>query len=364
MRGNLLIEKRQANMNILVTGGCGFIGSHFIEYFLKTYPRSKVVNIDALTYAAHPDMPKYLETLAPGRYSFSQKNIADSSLKSWAKGQSFDAIINFAAETHVDRSILDPDSFVRTNILGVQNLLALAREMGNIRLVHVSTDEVYGSLSLEDPTSVETSSLDPNSPYAASKASADLLALASSRTYNQPVLITRCTNNYGPYQFPEKLLPLLIANAMENKPIPVYGDGKQIRDWIYVVDHCRGIDAVLQKGRSGEIYNISASGEAHNIDVIKKVLDLLEKPHSLITYVGDRPAHDRRYGLDSTKIRNELGWKPLVSFEEGLRKTVDWYLGNVDWWKKVRGADYLKYYQANYEKKFGLPDKNSKEVSS
>lgn len=351
-------------MNILVTGGCGFIGSHFIEYFLKTYPQSKVINVDALTYAAHPDMPKHLETLAPGRYSFIQKDISDPSLKVWAKNQKLDAIVNFAAETHVDRSILDPDSFVRTNILGVQNLLALARENGNIRLVHVSTDEVYGSLKPNDPTSLETTSLDPNSPYAASKASADLLALASARTYKQPVLITRCTNNYGPYQFPEKLLPLLIANAVEDKAIPVYGDGKQIRDWIYVVDHCRGIDAVLQKGSPGEIYNISASGEAQNIDVIKKVLDLLGKPHSLITYVGDRPAHDRRYGLNSTKIKNELGWTPKTSFEEGLRKTVDWYLANVEWWKKVRGTDYLKYYQANYEKKFGSTGSNNKEVNS
>lgn len=351
-------------MNILVTGGCGFIGSHFVEYFLKTYPDSKVINIDKLTYAAHPDMAKHLGTLAPDRYSFFQFDIADSNLKSWAKNQSFDAIVNFAAETHVDRSILDPDSFIRTNVLGVQNLLAIARENGNKRFVHVSTDEVYGSLKPSDPTSVETSQLDPNSPYAASKASADLIALANARTYKQPVLITRCTNNYGPYQFPEKLLPLLIANALEDKPIPVYGDGKQVRDWIYVVDHCRGIDAVLQKGRPGEIYNISSSGEAHNIDVIKKVLDMLHKPHSLISYVGDRPAHDRRYGLNSSKIKQELGWSPKTTFEEGLKKTVDWYLSNVDWWKKVRGAEYLKYYQSNYENKFGSESKKPKEVNS
>jgi dTDP-glucose 4,6-dehydratase len=351
-------------MNILVTGGCGFIGSHFIEYFLKTYPDGTVTNLDTLTYAAHPDMPRHLESIAPGRYSFVQKDITDPSLKAWAKSLKFDAIVNFAAETHVDRSILDPDAFVRTNVMGVQNLLAVAREAGNIRLVHVSTDEVYGSLKLQDPPSVETTSLDPNSPYAASKASADLLALASARTYQQPVLITRCTNNYGPYQFPEKLLPLLIANALEDSSIPVYGDGKQIRDWIYVVDHCRGIDSVLQKGRPGEIYNISASGEAQNINVIKRVLKLLGKPESLITYVGDRPAHDRRYGLDSSKIRNELGWEPKFSFEEGLKLTVDWYLKNVDWWKKVRGKDYFKYYQANYDKKFGTSVTKNNEVNS
>jgi dTDP-glucose 4,6-dehydratase len=351
-------------MKILVTGGCGFIGSHFIEYFLKTYPGAQVANVDLLTYAAHPDMPNYLESLAPERYSFLKRDISDPELKSWVKSGKFDAIVNFAAETHVDRSILDPDSFVRTNVMGVQNLLAVAREAGNIRLVHVSTDEVYGSLKPEDPPCLETNSLDPNSPYAASKASADLLALASGRTYQQPVLITRCTNNYGPYQFPEKLLPLLIANALENKPIPVYGDGKQVRDWIYVVDHCRGIDAVLQKGHPGEIYNISASGEARNIDVIKKVLDILGKPHSLITYVGDRPAHDRRYGLNSNKIQSELGWKPQFSFEEGLRSTVEWYIKNQEWWKKVRGSDYQKYYQANYENKFGSKNSKNREVNS
>lgn len=358
------LREREFDMKLLVTGGCGFIGSHFIEYFLKTYPQSQIVNLDLLTYAAHPDMPKHLEALDPKRYAFVHKDIGDASLKTWIKDSKFDAIVNFAAETHVDRSILDPDSFVKTNIMGVQNLLVAAREAGNIRFVHVSTDEVYGSLKPSDPTCVETTPLDPNSPYAASKASADLLVLACGRTYNQPVLITRCTNNYGPYQFPEKLLPLLIANALENKAIPVYGDGKQVRDWIYVVDHCRGIDAVLQKGRPGEIYNISSSGEAPNIEVIKKVLDILGKPHSLISYVGDRPAHDRRYGLNPNKIKTELGWKPMHSFEDGLKLTVDWYIKNQEWWKKVRGNEYQKYYQANYEKKFGSMGSKNKEVNS
>lgn len=337
--------------NILVTGGCGFIGSHFIEYLLNTYPSCRVVNLDALTYAAHPDTPAALLQIAPNRYSFIEADIASPKVTNILREHKIDAIVNFAAETHVDRSILDPDAFVRTNIVGVQNLLAAARAVGNIRFVHVSTDEVYGSLSPTDPTSKENSNLDPNSPYAASKASADLLVLASGRTYKQEVLITRCTNNYGPFQFPEKLLPLLIANAVENLNIPVYGDGKQVRDWIYVVDHCRGIDAVLQKGRAGEIYNISSSGEAMNIDVIKKVLDIMGKPHSLITYVGDRPAHDRRYGLDSTKIRQELGWEPKYSFEAGLKATIDWYLAHQNWWKKVRGKEYYQYYQANYAKK-------------
>jgi dTDP-glucose 4,6-dehydratase len=351
-------------MHILVTGGCGFIGSHFIDYILGSYSHWKVTNLDVLSYAAHPDMKNHLEGIAPGRYQFLHQDITSPDLKTWVKGQKFDAIVNFAAETHVDRSILDPDAFVRTNVLGVQNLLAVAREAGKIRFVHVSTDEVYGSLKPEDPPCVETTPLDPNSPYAASKAAADLLVLASGRTYQQPVLITRCTNNYGPYQFPEKLLPLLIANAWEDSPIPVYGDGKQVRDWIYVLDHCRGIDAVLQRGAPGEIYNISSSGEARNIDVIQQVLKMLGKPDSLIKYVGDRAAHDRRYGLNASKITRELGWKPQCSFAQGLKLTVDWYLNNEEWWKKVRGKDYYQYYQANYDKKFDSASEQKKEVNS
>ena len=339
-------------MNILVTGGCGFIGSHFVAHTLKTYPDARVTNLDAMTYAAHPDTALYLQTLAPERYRFEHGDIADPHLSKLFDEQRFDAIVNFAAETHVDRSILDPGSFVRTNIVGIQNLLAIAREKGNVRFTHVSTDEVYGSLAPKDPPFTENSTLSPNSPYAASKASADLLALASFRTYGQEVLITRCTNNYGPFQFPEKLLPLLIANAIENLPVPVYGDGLQVRDWIYVEDHCRGIDLVMRKGRPGEVYNISASDERRNIDLVKKVLKRLGKPESLITYVGDRPAHDRRYGLEATKIQRELGWKPLLSFEDGLERTLQWYLSNEDWWKKVRNKEYFKYYQANYHSKF------------
>lgn len=343
-------------MKILVTGGCGFIGSHFIEWVLRQYPNDSVVNLDSLTYAAHPDMPSHLQTMGGNRYSFVRADIASSDIAKALQGTKVDAIVNFAAETHVDRSILDPGSFVRTNVLGVQNLLGYARE-NRIRFVHVSTDEVYGSLSSDSPTSVETSVLDPNSPYAASKASADLLALAHHRTYGQEVLITRCTNNYGPYQFPEKLLPLLIANAMEGKSIPVYGDGKQVRDWIYVVDHCRGIDLVLREGRSGEVYNISAQEERPNIEVIQLVLEKMGKPKSLIQYVGDRPAHDRRYGLNPHKIKTELGWAPSVTFADGIAKTIDWYQTHTDWWKKVRGADYLKYYQANYQEKFNASPK-------
>lgn len=338
-------------MNVLITGGAGFIGSHFIEYLLNTYPDVHVTNVDALTYAAHPDTCSYLERLAPERYHFIRLDITSNEVGQVLKHRDIDAIVNLAAESHVDRSIIDPMSFVRTNVVGVQNLLTLARAHGNIRFVHVSTDEVYGSLKVDDPKFTETSQLEPNSPYAASKASADLLALACHRTYGQEVLVTRCTNNYGPFQFPEKLIPLLIANALENKEIPVYGDGMQIRDWIYVGDHCRGIDCVLRKGRAGEVYNISASEERYNLDLVKKILSMLNKPESLIRHVGDRPGHDRRYGLASDKIQRELGWQPTFSFDAGLKLTVEWYLKNVEWWKKVRNKDYYQYYQANYDGK-------------
>ncbi|NBT58697.1 dTDP-glucose 4,6-dehydratase [bacterium] len=347
-------------MKVLVTGGAGFIGSHFIEFFLRQYSDSQIVNVDCLTYAAHPETPARLLKAGGGRYQFYKMDIGDPSVAQLIDAHQINAIVNFAAETHVDRSILDPQAFIKTNILGTQNLLQAARKSGNLRFVHVSTDEVYGSLEPGDPTFTELTSLDPNSPYAASKAGADLLALASQRTYQQDILITRCTNNYGPYQFPEKLLPLIIANAMEDKPIPVYGDGKQIRDWIYVEDHCRGIDAVLQKGKTGEVYNISSSFELTNLEIIKRTLKLLKKPESLITFVGDRPAHDRRYGLNPEKIKKELGWSPRFGLDEGLALTVEWYQNNWAWWQKVRDKEYYKYYQANYQPK----SSTSSEVSS
>ena len=348
-----------APRNILVTGGCGFIGSHFIEHTFATYPEARVTCVDSLTYAAHPDTVAYVAALAPDRYRFVRADIGSPEVLELIGRGGFDAIVNFAAESHVDRSILDPAAFVRTNVLGLQNLLDAARVAQLARFVHVSTDEVYGTLEPTAPLSTEKSPLDPNSPYAASKAAADLMALAAQRTHGIPLLITRCTNNYGPFQFPEKLLPLVIANALEGKPIPIYGDGRQVRDWIYVLDHARGIDAVLRQGRVGEIYNISACEERHNIDLVRGVLGLLGKPESLITYVGDRPAHDRRYALDAAKIRVELGWKPSVSFEEGLKRTVDWYVKNESWWKKVRDKDYFAFYQANYEKKFQGTSKES-----
>jgi dTDP-glucose 4,6-dehydratase len=287
-------------------------------------------------------------------------DIASDEVETLIQDFDIDYIVNFAAETHVDRSILDPNRFLQTNILGTQNLLEIARRRPHTRLLHISTDEVYGSLSPEDPTFTEHSPLMPSSPYAASKASGDLMALAAHHTYGQDVLITRCSNNFGPFQFPEKLLPLLIANAMEDKPIPVYGDGKQVRDWLFVKDHCRAVDLVLMNGRAGTVYNISGNEEHPNIEVIKKVLDLLGKPHSLIEHVKDRPGHDRRYGLNASRIIEELGWKRETPFTIGLEKTISWYQQNQQWWTKIRNKDFYRYYDANYSPKMkaraeGLP---------
>lgn len=338
-------------MRILVTGGCGFIGSHYIKYLLANYPDAHVLNVDAMTYAAHPDTADYLARLSPHRYQWLKADIASDEIGKVFENQPVEVVVNFAAETHVDRSILDPGAFVRTNIVGVQNLLTLCRQK-NIRFVHVSTDEVYGTLSPTDPAFLETTPLEPNSPYAASKASADLLVLASHRTYGQNVMITRCSNNYGPFQFPEKLIPLVVANAIENRPVPVYGDGKQIRDWIFVEDHCSGIAAVMEAGRAGEVYNISGKDERYNIDVVRKILSVLGKPDSLIQHVGDRPGHDRRYALNAGKIRQELDWSPKVAFEEGITRTIDWYLSQREWWQRVRDKEYFAYYQSNYQNKF------------
>jgi len=339
-------------MQILVTGGSGFIGSHFIRYSLNKYPDLRVINVDSLTYAAHPDTTKSLETVAPGRYQFVHEDITSPKVADLIRSAQLDAVVNFAAESHVDRSILEPAIFVMTNIKGVENILNAVRKKGGVRFVQVSTDEVYGSLAATDPKSVENSPLSPNSPYAASKASADLLVLANNKTYAQDVVVTRCTNNYGPYQFPEKFLPLMIANAIEGLPIPIYGDGLQVRDWIYVEDHCSAIDLCMRKGVSGEIYNIASDGEKKNIDVAKLVLKKMGKPESLLKTVGDRPGHDRRYGLDASKIMRDLGWKPETTFEAGLEKTMEWYKQNEGWWKKLRGKAFYDYYSANYDVKF------------
>jgi len=335
-------------MKILVTGGCGFIGSNFIRYFLKTYPEASIINVDKLTYAGN--IENLSDLSGSPRYLFVKGDIADPLQMGELIEKGVDAIVNFAAESHVDRSIEDPGAFMKTNVFGTFVLLEAVRKVfpkRKIRVLHISTDEVYGSLG-ESGAFTEETPLAPNSPYSASKTAADVMARAYYHTYGFPILVTRCSNNYGPCQFPEKLIPLLISNALEDKEVPVYGDGMNVRDWIYVEDHCRGLDAVLRHGREGEFYNIGGLSERTNLSVVKTVLDCLGKPHSLIRFVADRPGHDRRYAIDFSKIRKELGWKPLVSFEEGIKLTVEWYQTHRDWWKKIKTGEYLQYYQRMY----------------
>jgi dTDP-glucose 4,6-dehydratase len=331
-------------MNIFVTGGAGFIGSNFTRRIIKLHPDWKVTNFDKLTYAGNLENLKDIEKIP--NYSFIKGDISDRKLVDNTLKTGFDAIINFAAESHVDRSILDSSPFVDTNFKGTQVLLDSAREHNVGRYLQVSTDEVYGSR--EQGYFNETSSLDPSSPYSACKAAADLLCLAYHKTHGLPVIITRCTNNYGPYQFPEKLIPLVITNALESKPIPVYGDGLYRRDWIYVEDHCEALENALLKGKPGEIYNIAGGQEKTNLELIKLILEIVGRPESLITYVKDRPAHDRRYAIESLKVSRELGWKPSYSYNDALKSTVDWYLQNRIWWQRVKSKEYLEYYQRMY----------------
>jgi dTDP-glucose 4,6-dehydratase len=331
--------------SILVTGGCGFIGSNFVRYVLENDPAVTVVNYDSLTYAGNP---KNLADLANHpRYRFVRGDICDREQVSHAMGRGVHSVIHFAAESHVDRSIQDSGPFVRTNVLGTQVLLDAARSVGVQRFVHVSTDEVYGSLGPTGAFTEETP-LAPNSPYAASKAAADLLVRGYVHTFGLPALITRCSNNYGPYQFPEKLIPLFISNLERNEPVPVYGDGLNVRDWIHVRDHCAGIYRVWKAGRVGEVYNIGGRCERTNLELTHALLRAMDKPASFIRYVKDRPGHDRRYAIDCTKIERELGWKPVVPFEEGLRETVAWYLAHADWVAGIRTGEYLKYYERQY----------------
>lgn len=333
-------------MKLLVTGGCGFIGTNFIRAHLQEHPQDVIVNIDLLTYAGNPENLKDIENRP--NYLFVRGDIADAQLvDELFRTHRFDAVVNFAAESHVDRSIENPHVFLRTNVLGTQTLLDAARRHGIARFVQISTDEVYGSLG---PTGAfsETSPLAPRSPYSASKAAADHLVLAYYHTYGLPVLITRCSNNYGPYQYPEKLLPLSIINVLHGREIPVYGDGLQRREWLHVSDHCRGIELVLEKGRAGEVYNIGGVNEKPNIEVLKLLLRILDKPETLLCHVEDRPGHDRRYAIDSTKIRTELGWAPQISFEEGLAATVQWYLENRWWWERIISGEYRAYYERMY----------------
>jgi dTDP-glucose 4,6-dehydratase len=331
-------------MKLLVTGGAGFIGSNFICYILQEHPRWEVTSLDKLTYAGNLDNLKDIQN-EPG-YHFIKGDIGDRKLVDGLLSYGFDAIVNFAAESHVDRSILDASPFIATNVKGTQVLLEGARKFRTQSFIQISTDEVYGSIDKGHFS--ELSPLSPTSPYAASKASADLVCLAYWKTYQVPVIITRCTNNFGPYQFPEKLIPLVITNALEDKPLPVYGDGLNMRDWLFVVDHCRALDAIIQRGKTGEIYNIGAGNEKTNLDVVRKLLELLDKPKSLIQFVGDRPGHDLRYALDTTKIAKELGWKPVYSFEEALSATVTWYLNHEPWWQQIKSGEYAKYYEGMY----------------
>lgn len=331
-------------LKLLVTGGAGFIGSNFIQYALREHPDWEVVNLDKLTYAGNLENLRDVENNP--QYRFVKGDIADREKVDEVLREGFDVIVNFAAESHVDRSILDPSPFIETNVRGTQMLLEGVRQYKVRKFIQVSTDEVYGSI--EEGKFTEDSALHPNSPYAASKAAADLLCHAYWRTYNSPILITRCTNNYGPFQFPEKLVPLVITNALEGKEIPIYGDGLNIRDWIYVEDHCHALDSVIQRGKPGERYNIGAANEKTNLELVKFILDIMEKPQSLIKFVADRPAHDRRYALDTSKIERELGWKPGISFKEGVSRTVQWHIQNESWWRRIKSGEYAEYYQRMY----------------
>ena len=326
---------------ILITGGCGFIGANFVRLELSDYDEVHVTNLDALTYAGNPDNLADLE--GHPRYRFVQGDIADRPLVSnlLAEGN-FDALVHFAAESHVDRSIDDAAPFLRTNVLGTQILLDAARAAKVPRYVQVSTDEVYGTLAPDDPPFTESTPLAPNSPYAASKAGADLLVRAAYHTHGLPTIITRCSNNYGPYQFPEKLIPLFVTNALADKALPVYGDGRQVRDWIHVLDHCRGVDAALRHGRPGMVYNFGGRSERYNIDVTRMVLELTGKPETLIRYVTDRLGHDRRYAVDCSLAERELHWRPTVTFEAGLADTVNWYRTNTRWVERVQSGEYQK----------------------
>ncbi len=333
-------------MKILVTGGAGFIGSNFIRHVLKGLPEAEVINFDKLTYAGNLENLNDVEK--DQRYTFVRGDIADDEAVRSALAGGVNAIVNFAAESHVDRSIEDATDFVNTNVKGTLVLLQAAREMGVGRFVQVSTDEVYGSLGDGEPSWTEESPLMPNSPYSASKAGADLLVRSFFETYRFPAIITRASNNFGPYQFPEKLIPLMITNAVKDQPLPVYGSGGNIRDWLYVEDHCEAIHLVLMGGQPGGTYNIAGGAEIDNLGLVKTLLRILGKPESLITFVEDRPGHDWRYSMSSERIRRELGWEPRRSFEGALRTTIQWYLENTEWWERIKSGDYLDYYDRMY----------------
>lgn len=337
-------------MKILVTGGAGFIGSNFVYYELDNYPNDEVICLDKLTYAGN------LETLEVAlknpKFKFVKGDIADRAfVDELFASEKPDVVVNFAAESHVDRSIENPEIFLQTNVIGTSVLMDACRKYGNIRYHQVSTDEVYGDLPLDRPDLffTETTPLHTSSPYSASKASADLLVQAYYRTYKLPVTISRCSNNYGPYHFPEKLIPLMIANALNDKKLPVYGKGENVRDWLYVEDHCSAIDLIIRKGKIGEVYNIGGHNERTNLEVVKTIIKELGKSEDLIEFVTDRPGHDRRYAIDPTKIHNELGWLPATKFDDGIKKTIDWYLTHKSWWEKIISGEYKDYYDKMYK---------------
>lgn len=333
-------------MKLLVTGGAGFIGSNFVRYMVNKYPEYQIVNLDLLTYAGNLENLKDIEDKP--NYKFVKGDLADRDfINELFETEKFDYVLNFAAESHVDRSITNPDIFVRTNIQGTQVLLDASKNIGVKKYLQVSTDEVYGTLG-ETGLFTEETPLAANSPYSASKAAADLLVRAYNETFGLPVNITRCSNNYGPFHFPEKLIPLMIINALNDKELPVYGDGLNVRDWLHVEDHCQAIDLVLHKGRDGEVYNVGGNNERTNIEIVKTILEQLGKPDSLIKYVKDRPGHDRRYAIDATKLREELGWEPKYNFETGIKQTINWYLENQDWWNNIISGDYQHYFKTQY----------------
>ncbi len=339
-------------MTILVTGGAGFIGSNFLYYQLKNHPDDRLVCLDALTYAGN--LKTLDQAMTKPNFRFVKADIADrTAVYQLFEEEKPDIVVNFAAESHVDRSISNPEIFLQTNILGTQVLMDACRTYGIKRYHQVSTDEVYGDLPIDQPDLFfyEDTPIHASSPYSASKASADLMVLAYARTFGLPVSITRCSNNYGPYHFPEKLIPLMISRALADETLPVYGKGENIRDWLYVEDHCSAIDLVMRKGRAGEVYNVGGHNERTNLEVVKTILRVLGKPESLIGYVTDRPGHDMRYAIDPTKIHNELGWLPATSFDDGIKQTIQWYLDNREWWEDILKGDYQGYYEEMYGKR-------------
>lgn len=339
-------------MKILVTGGAGFIGGNFVHYMVETYPEDEIVCLDLLTYAGNLETLKSVEDKS--NYKFVHGDIADRDfIFDLFKKEKFDVVVNFAAESHVDRSIEDPESFVRTNVLGTTTLLDASKEYGVKRFHQVSTDEVYGDLPLDRPDLffTEETPLHTSSPYSSSKAAADLFVMSYERTFGLPVTISRCSNNYGPYHFPEKLIPLMISRALADEDLPVYGKGENVRDWLHVYDHCVAIDLIVRKGKPGEVYNVGGHNERTNLEVVQTILKALDKPESLIKYVTDRPGHDMRYAIDPEKLETELGWKPKYNFDTGIQQTIQWYLDNKEWWQNILSGEYQEYFEKMYKEK-------------